>query len=126
MLPLLGCQPSPTEPAPIALDGMWGGEHVSLKVAATTSHLEFDCAHGEIPGTLTADAAGTFAAPGTFVREHGGPIRENETPDAHPATYLGAVLGATMELTVRLSETGQTVGTFTLVRDAPGRVLKCL
>ena len=39
-------------------------------------------------------------------------------------TVTGA--GNTMELTVELTDTEEVIGTFTLVRDTPGRVVKCL
>jgi hypothetical protein len=105
---------------------MWGGDHVSLAIIATGSQLEFDCAHGDIPGALTLGADGTFAAAGTYVREHGGPIRDNEAPDTHPALYGGTVTGATMRMTVRLTDTNEAIGTFALALDTPGRVVKCL
>jgi hypothetical protein len=108
------------------LSGTWGGDHVAFTVTDTSSHLEFDCAHGEIAGALTADAEGTFAAPGIFVREHGGPIREGEIPDARPALYVGTVTARAMRLTVRLTETHEVMGNFDLTRGTPGRVVKCL
>ena len=62
----VGCKGSPTSP-PTVLTGMWGGDHVSLAVTETGSHLEFDCAHGDISGALTVDAVGAFAAADTYV-----------------------------------------------------------
>ena len=120
------CQSSSDSPSPISLTGVWGGEHITLTVTETGSRLEFDCAHGDIPGKLTPDASGMFATPGVFVREHGGPIREGESPDAHPAMYVGTVTAATLRLTVRLTETNEMVGTFSLIQGSQGRVLKCL
>ena len=35
----------------------------------------------------TPGADSTFAVSGTFVREHGGPIREDEKADVRPAMY---------------------------------------
>jgi hypothetical protein len=72
-----------------------------------------------------ADATGAFTVAGTFVREFG-PIREGEIPDAHAARYVGAVTATTMRLTVRLTETNETMGMFTLTRGTPGRPVKCL
>ena len=106
--------------------GVWGGDHVALTVADTASRLEFDCAHGDIPGVLTADARGQFDAAGTYVREHGGPIRQGEVPDSHPAMYSGSVNSAAMALTIRLGDSTESIGPFTLVRGSSGRVLKCL
>jgi hypothetical protein len=122
----IGCQSSPESPSPISLSGVWGGDHITLTVTETGSRLEFDCAHGDIPGRLTPDASGMFATPGVFVREHGGPIREGESPDALPAMYLGTVTAATLRLTVRLTESNEVVGTFNLIQGSQGRVFKCL
>ena len=103
--------------------GLWGGDHILLTVADTSAHVELDCAHGDIPVRLP-DAAFTVA--GTFVREHGGPIRVGETPDSHPALYAASMSGGAMTLTIRLGDSGELVGTFTLTRGSSGRVFKCL
>jgi hypothetical protein len=122
----LSCASSPTNSSSIVLAGDWGGEHVTLTVNAISSHLEFDCAHGDIPGALTTDADQMFAVTGTFVRERGGPIRENESADVHPAMYIGRATAQTMRLTIRLTDSDTLIGTFMLTRGAPGRVVKCL
>jgi hypothetical protein len=121
---LAGCSGSPSGPSPIS-PGLWGGDHVTLNVGESKSHLEFDCAHGDIPDGLTANR-GSFSLPGTFVREHGGPIRVDEAADVHPALYSGTLAGDTMRLTVRLTDGGDSIGTFTLARGVSGRVVKCL
>lgn len=108
-----------------ALTGAWGGDHVSMTVADST-HLEFDCAHGDIPASVVLDGAYEFRANGTFVREHGGPIQLGVPPDSHPAVYFGSVAGDTMTLGVRLTDTNETIGTFTLTRGVAGRVVKCV
>jgi hypothetical protein len=88
--------------------------------------LEFDCAHGDTPSALTLDDRDAFMASGTFVREHGGPRVVGQVPDSHPAVYSGSVTATTMALTVELTDTGEALGMFTLLRDTPGRVVKCL
>lgn len=103
--------------------GLWGGDHIVLTVENTSARVELDCAHGDIPIRLP-DAAFTVA--GTFVREHGGPIRVGETPDSHPALYVASMSGGVMTLTIRLADSGELVGTFTLTRGSSGRVFKCL
>jgi hypothetical protein len=119
------CSSSPTGPTPVRA-GLWGGDHIALTVAGMSAHIEFDCAHGEIPVALMVNARNEFDVSGTFVREHGGPIRVGEVPDSHPAAYVGSVSETTMVLTVRLTDTNEVIGTFALSRDSPGRVLKCL
>jgi hypothetical protein len=113
----------PASPTPLV--GAWGGDHISLTVTQAGSHVEFDCAHGDMPSLLAA-ADGAFEVKGTYVREHGGPIGIAEVPDTHPADYVGSAGASTMVLTVRLIDSGEAVGTFTLTRGSPGRVLKCL
>jgi hypothetical protein len=95
-------------------------------VTAAGSHAEFDCAHGDTPSPLTLDDRNAFNASGTFVPEHGGPIVVGQVPDSPPAVYVGSVTADTMALTVGLTDTKDVIGTFTLVRDTPGRVVKCL
>jgi len=121
----LACSAAPTNPS-TPLIGTWGGDHVSLTVSAASTHVEFDCAHGDTPSPLTLDDRDAFKASGTFVREHGGPIIVGQLPDSHPAVYSGSVTANTMALTVELTDTGEAVGLFTLVRGTPGRVVKCL
>ena len=120
------CGVASTGPSVRVGAGVWGADHVILTVADTATHLEFDCAHGDIPGALKADARGQFEAAGTFVREHGGPIREGEVPDSHPAVYSGSVSSMAMVLTIRLGDSTEMIGPFNLVRGSSGRVVKCL
>jgi len=121
----LSCDGGPTGPS-TSLTGVWGGDHIALTVTDAGGHAEFDCAHGEISGALATDARRTFRGSGTFVREHGGPIRVDDPIDSHPAIYFGSATDRTMELTVQLTDTNIVVGTFTLARAAQGRVVKCL
>ena len=98
------CSVSPTTPSvPV---GPWGGDHISLAIASSSTHVEFDCAHGDIPGPFTVDARNQFDLSGTFTREHGGPIIVPPPPlDSHPAVYAGSLNGDTMTMTVQLTDT---------------------
>ena len=106
--------------------GTWGGAHVRATVTETASHLEFDCAHADIPSAFTLDSRSAFDLRGTFVREHGGPIRSDEKPDSHPAAFRGSVARTRMTLTIQLTDTSEVIGTFTLVHGSVGEVVKCL
>jgi len=120
MLVCMACGGSPSSPS---TKGQWGGDHASLIVGDAAGHIEFDCAHGDFSGAI---ATASFSRAGSFVREHGGPIREGEPIDTHPATYDGSIRGSSMTLTVRLTDTNETVGTFALTRGSMGRIVKCL
>lgn len=122
----VGCSHSPTAPSSISITGAWGGDHVALTAGVTSSHLEFDCAHGDIAGAFTTDATGAFALTGTYTREHGGPTRQGEPLDVHLSLYTGRVIGDTIRLTVSLTDQAAVIGTVTLTRNMPGRVVKCL
>lgn len=105
--------------------GTWSGEHISLEVTAQGGQVEYDCAHGMIDQKIVADEAGNFDLRGTHVREHGGPVRKDEIEDRHPARYTGHLKGDTMTLTVTESDTGQSIGTFTLVFGQQPHLMKC-
>ena len=105
--------------------GTWGGQGIALAVTDTGAHAELDCASGDIAAPLTVDGGGRFAADGVFIQERPGPVREGEEADRKPARYAGRVDGETMTLEVTLTESKQTVGTFTLRRGATPRVTKC-
>ena len=104
----------------------WGGDHVGLTVSATGGTLEYDCASGTIDQPIVAATNGTFIAQGTHTRGHGGPIMQGEIPDRHPARYDGWTDGETMKLSVTLTDTGEKLGSFTLVRGQSPRVFRCL
>jgi hypothetical protein len=116
---------APSMPSPIAV-GLWGGDHIAMTVTDSVTHVELDCAHGDISGSLTVNADDQFNADGTFVREHGGPIRPGEQADTHPARYTGLRKVDTLTLTIQLTDTNEGVGTFSLRQGAAGRVVKCL
>ena len=108
-----------------APEGVWGGGHIGMEVADKSTAVEYDCAHGMISERLVLDSEGRFRARGTVVREHGGPVREGETPVSHPASYSGKVSGKTMTLTVTLTDSSESIGTFTLTQGSEGQLVKC-
>ena len=117
--------PRPASGQPIEV-GAWGGDHVSLLVAAPGGTLEYDCAHGTIDQPFLADSSGRFDLAGTHSREHGGPIRIGEKEDKRPARYTGMTDGRTMTLTVTLTGSNERIGTFNLTLGQIGRIVKCL
>ena len=120
---LLACQSDPTGPLG---SGSWGGTGASLVVTADSAMFEFDCAHGSIEERIVPNADGGFDVAGIYVREHGGPIREGEAPDSHPARYLGRVGGSRMTLTVTLTDDPKFTASYTLRQGEPPQVYKCL
>jgi hypothetical protein len=106
-------------------EGVWGGAHVRMSVGKDGAELEFDCARGEIGAPFKTDDEGRFELPGTFTRRSPGAIRVGKTPAPQPALYSGRVEGRTMTLSVKLTDTDQTLDTYTLARGSEGRLWKC-
>ena len=104
--------------------GEWGGTHINMSVGEQSAKLEFDCAHGEIPGPLTVDGEGKFKLPGTFTPERGGPVRADETSRATPAMYSGTIKGNTMTLTMKIEGSDETES-FTLEKGKEAELFKC-
>jgi hypothetical protein len=104
--------------------GQWGGEGVSMTVTANGAHIEFSCAHADIAQPITVDASGQFNVTGTYVQEHGGPSLPDEK--GRPARFTGTTDGTKMSMTVTYTDDNSTVGSWTLVFGAPGKVVKCM
>jgi hypothetical protein len=97
-----------------------------MEITDKGAAIEFDCAHATIDHTLTVEANGRFRAKGTYVRERGGPEREEEGERrGAPAVYTGRTDGKTMTLTIRLAATDEELGTFTLTHGKQVRLVKC-
>lgn len=105
--------------------GVWGGQHISLEVTPSGAAIEYDCAHGSISEQIVPDGKGMFVVKGFHAKEHGGPVRQEDEENGKPATYHGSIDGETMTLTVILSGTKESAGTFTLTRGQVARLRKC-
>jgi hypothetical protein len=103
--------------------GLWGGQHISINVGPKYAKIEYDCASGVIDGPLVVDATGHFNLRGTHRMERGGPVRANDNPPEHPATYTGTIKGNTMTLTLKIGDSDEE--TFTLEKGKPGELVKC-
>jgi hypothetical protein len=103
--------------------GVWGGEHINMKVGAKSATIEYDCATGVIAGPLVVDRSGHFSLRGTHKMERGGPVRLGDEPKPIPATYTGSIKGNTMTLTLKLA--GADDETFTLEKGKTGELFKC-
>lgn len=104
--------------------GEWGGTHISMNVGERSATIEYDCAHGEIPGPLNIDEEGKFELAGTFTPERGGPVRADETQRAQSATYSGTIKGSKMTLMLKIKGSDETE-TFTLEKGKPADLFKC-
>lgn len=120
-----GSSPTSVQEGSGVSTGVWGGTGIAVTTSPGGATFEFDCAHGLINQPILLDSSGRFSQPGTYVQEHGGPIRPGPQ-DAHPATFAGSIRGGNLSLTITLTDTGAAVGPFTAVLGNPPRVVKCL
>lgn len=105
--------------------GAWGGEHIALQVTEKGATFDIDCAHGSIEELLLNDG-GRFDSRGVYVRERGGPDRDGQQPDSHPARFMGWSDGQRMKLKITLTDSGQTIGEFDLTLGREPQMTKCL
>jgi hypothetical protein len=103
--------------------GNWGGQHIEMKVGSKSATIEYDCATGVIKGPLVIDHDGNFNLRGTHRMQRGGPVRADETPNDHPATYTGSIEGNTMTLNLKVGDSD--VETFTLEKGKEGELVRC-
>ena len=104
--------------------GEWNGANLSVMLNDRGGTTEYDCAHGGLSAPVIVDASGAFRVPGVHVPERGGPIRVDEIPDSLPAVYVGRWTGDA--IVVRVLVGADTLGPFTLKRDATRRLMRCL
>lgn len=125
MLSTLACGGGTSAPAEgTVLTGTWNGLHVSLELDDEGGEVEYDCAHGGLAEPLRLDRTGAFDVAGVHVREHGGPVRDDLPGDSVAARYRGSLRGGALELRVLAGK--DSLGPFTLRRDAPVQLFKCL
>lgn len=105
--------------------GTWGGVHIKVEVVDGVATIEYDCANGSIDGPLEIDTRGRFNWRGTHTRQGPGPIRLGRSPKSLPTVFSGSVKGDTMTLTVKLADTKEVLGTYTLKRGSEGRIRRC-
>jgi len=105
---------------------MWGAQGLELIVGSAQASAEFDCASGVVPGPLVLDGSGRFETLGVITLGQGGPVRDDQQPDVHPARYRGVYSDGILTLDIRITDLDRDVGTFQLRRGASGTLVKCL
>jgi hypothetical protein len=103
--------------------GSWGGKHIQMKVRTKSIRIEFDCAHATSSRILLA-SRGRFAVTGTYVEEHGGPIRQGDE-ESKKVLSKGSVREKIMKSTVTLTATKELIGTYSLTHGAESEIVKC-
>lgn len=122
---LSGCAmaASPSHADPVKA-GQWGGQHISMTVAAASTEIEFDCGRATVTGPIETDRDGAFVTAGTFLQERPGPTTPNG-PAQRPMRLSGTVKGDDMQVSIVLTDSNEDVGSFTLTFGRAPRLVKC-
>jgi hypothetical protein len=104
--------------------GGWGGPHIAMTVAASSTDVEFDCGKATIGGPIDADADGAFTVTGTFQPERPGPTTP-DAPASRPMRVTGTVKGDEMQIKIVLTDSNEQVGDFSLSFGTAARLFKC-
>ena len=121
------CAAAPSSPSAMqgrVPDGSLGGIGIRIDVVASETRLEFDCAHASL-APLVLDADNQFDVTGALVLEHAGPLRQDEPERTEPARYRGRLDGETVTLSVTLTDSGESAGSYSATRGQPPRLRKC-
>jgi hypothetical protein len=109
VIAILACSAATSTPIDEVV-GTWGGDNAGMIVTGADVHVHIGCTLGDATGPIRPDANGRFEVPGTYnVDAH--PVDRGIT---HPATFTGRIVGATMTLTVTLTDTARVLGPVTL------------
>jgi hypothetical protein len=102
-------------------EGTWGGDQAAMIVSATGAHVHVGCTVGDIAQPIALDAEGRFDVTG----QHNVDAFPINRGILHPARYSGSTDGRNLVLTVRLTDTGQTLGPVGLVLGLEPRMANC-
>ena len=104
--------------------GQWGGPHILMTVASSSTEMEFDCGRATVPGAIETDRDGGFTTTGTFLQERPGPTTP-DGPPRRPMRLSGTVKNNDMQVSIVLTDSNEEVGSFTLTFGATARLVKC-
>lgn len=103
------------------LTGTWGGQNVGLIMNDSTAHVHIGCTFGDAPAPIAVSDSGTFSATGQY-NISAFPVGPGVF---HPALFTGRITGATMVLTITLTDTAVTLGPAVLTFGAEPRMGPC-
>lgn len=103
--------------------GVWGGEHISMRVDSAGAEIEFDCARGRILEPLVLDPNGRFRVKGTYKADTPAPMQAGDFSGAN-AIYSGTLEGDQLRLEVSVSGV-EGSKSFHLEYGQQGSLAKC-
>ena len=121
LLPPSGCRSTgPSGPGRVAV-GTWGGRDAGMVVEERSAHVHIGCTRGDVGQGIPLDADGHFDVTGTY-NVDAFPI---DRGILHPARFAGDTDGRSLTLSVRLTDTGQTLGPVVLRLGVTPQMANC-
>ena len=110
VLAVVACDSSGPSPDRVPA-GTWGGLGAGLLVSDQEAHVHINCTKGDIAGPIPLDGEGRFDVVGT----HNVDAYPIDRAIIHPARFTGRLLGPSLTLSVRLTDTGESLGPVVVV-----------
>jgi hypothetical protein len=101
--------------------GTWGGENAGLLVSEAGAHVHIGCTLGDLSGPIPVDSRGRFDVAGTYDVD----VFPVARGIIHPARFTGWTDGHALTLSVRLTDTGQTLGPVAVILGQTPRMQVC-
>lgn len=121
-----GCAGGYSQPSDALITGRWAGDRIELVLNEMGGSVEFDCARGVILEPIQPRDDGRFDVPGSYSGLTRRPERIDETSaQAQTSRYEGTVSGDEMTITLRLTDSGQTLGPYSASRNGRSQLVKC-
>jgi hypothetical protein len=108
--------------------GTWGGADINLDASISGAKIGLDSGEVDINSPIAIQGNGSFTAYGSYVNSYpGGPVQPG-TLALRRVIVNGQIdsTGNAMQLTITSADTGQTIGSFNLIRGQNGRVIHIL
>ena len=118
-------QATPGGPAPLSIEGQWGGDQVQFVIDTHGGRLQTGCASGTLAGPIRLTDLGGFSAPGTFETHQPGPQRADESAAPAAARFVAEVKDGVMRLSVT-PDGATTPLLFQLRKGLTGKLIRCL
>ncbi len=120
LLLLLACE-GPTGPG---VTGQWGGPEAAMTLSDQGGSVLYACGEGTVDPDWHLSPGGRWSATGRHYFG-GGPVPAGGH-QPHPASYQGMLTDSKLRFTVTLTDLGEILGPFTLVRNGSGPGNQCL
>lgn len=122
---LIACKKEDNLSLNVPLIGQWGGKGINIVASETEVTFDFDCATGVINRKVMI-RSNQFSERGIFKLSAGSAPIIGDGPKPQNVQYEAKIAGNDINLDIK-SEDGKTlIGSYTVTKDAFGKLFRCL